>query len=198
MATFYTTLWYHQSPIVKTCSTFIYKDPIKIIAKWCSFNAWFSVHIFNIPVIMDSFIAIKTYSGRTEAFVAVEYVPYWGHRHAQVAHKIRSHLGGIDFLMPLIDSLGLPTTTQRDVVSSAGITCKPHYNDVITGAMASQITGVSIVYSTVCSGADQRRHRSSASLAFVRGIHRWLVNSPHKGPVGWKMFPCDDVSMIIA
>ena len=50
-------------------------------------------------------------------------------------------------------------------------------------AMASQITGVLIVYSTVCSGADQRKHQSSASLAFVRGIHRWTVNSPHAGPV---------------
>ena len=50
-------------------------------------------------------------------------------------------------------------------------------------AMASQITGVPIVYSTVCLGADPRKHQSSASLAFVRVIHRWPVNSPHKGPV---------------
>ena len=64
-----------------------------------------------------------------------------------------------------------------------------HYSDVIMNAMASQITGVSLVYSTVCSGADQRKHQSSASLAFVRGIHRWPVNSPHKGPVTRKMFP---------
>ena len=42
-------------------------------------------------------------------------------------------------------------------------------------AMASQITGVSIVYSSVYSGADQRKHQNSASLAFVRGIHRWPV-----------------------
>ena len=58
-----------------------------------------------------------------------------------------------------------------------------HYNDVIMGAMASQITSLTIVYSTVYSGADQRKHQSSASLAFVRGIHRWPVNSPHKRPV---------------
>ena len=49
--------------------------------------------------------------------------------------------------------------------------------------MQPQITGVSIVYKTVCSGADQRKHQSSASLAFVRGIHRSPVNSPHKWPV---------------
>ena len=58
-------------------------------------------------------------------------------------------------------------------------------------AMASQITGVSIVYSTVCSCADPRKHHSSASLPFVMGIHRWPVNSPHKGPVARKMFPFD-------
>ena len=45
----------------------------------------------------------------------------------------------------------------------------------------------------VCSGADQRKHQSSASLAFVRGIHRWPVDSPQKGPVTRKMFPFDDV-----
>ena len=70
-----------------------------------------------------------------------------------------------------------------------------HYNDVIMSAMASQITGVSIACLTVCSGADQRKHQSSASLAFVRGIHQWPVNSPHKGPVTRKMFPFDDVIM---
>ena len=50
-------------------------------------------------------------------------------------------------------------------------------------AMASQVTGATIVYSAVCSGADQRKHQSPASLTFLRGIHRWQVNSPHKGPV---------------
>ena len=63
------------------------------------------------------------------------------------------------------------------------------------GSIASQITSLAIVYSTVYSGADQRKHESSASPAFVRGIHRWPVNSPHKGPVTWKMFPFDDVIM---
>ena len=56
-----------------------------------------------------------------------------------------------------------------------------HYNDVIMSAMASQITSLSIVYSTVYSGAYQRKHQTSASLAFVWGIHRWPVNSPQKG-----------------
>ena len=70
-----------------------------------------------------------------------------------------------------------------------------HDNDVIVGAIASQITSLASVYSTVCSGADQRKHQSSASLAFVRGIHRRPVNSPHQGPVTRKMVPFDDVIM---
>ena len=63
------------------------------------------------------------------------------------------------------------------------------------GAIASQITSFTIVYSTVYSDADQRKHQSSVSLAFVRGIHWGPVNSPHKWPVTPKMFPFDDVIM---
>ena len=70
-----------------------------------------------------------------------------------------------------------------------------HYDDVTMSLMASQITSLTGVYSTVYSGADQRKHQSSASLAFVRGIHRGPVNSPHKWPVTRKMFPFDDVIM---
>ena len=61
------------------------------------------------------------------------------------------------------------------------------------GAIASQITSLTIVYSTVYSDADQRKHQSPASLAFVRGIHRSPVNSPHKWPVTRKIFPFDDI-----
>ena len=63
------------------------------------------------------------------------------------------------------------------------------------GVIASQITSLTIVYSIVYSDADQRKHQSFASLVFVRGIHRGLVNSPHKRPVTRKMFPFDDVIM---
>ena len=70
-----------------------------------------------------------------------------------------------------------------------------HYDDVIMTTIASQITSLTIVYSTVYSDADQRKHQSSASLAFVRGIHRGPGNSPHKWPVTRKMFPFDDVIM---
>ena len=65
------------------------------------------------------------------------------------------------------------------------------------GAIASQITSLTIVYSTVYSDADQRKHQSSASLNFVQGIHRGPVNSPHKWPVTRKMFPFDDVIMLL-
>ena len=68
-----------------------------------------------------------------------------------------------------------------------------HHSDVIMGMMASRITSVLIVCSTVSSSADQREHQSSTSLAFVRGIHRWPVNSPNKRPVTGKTFPFDDV-----
>ena len=68
-------------------------------------------------------------------------------------------------------------------------------NGVIMGTIASQITSLTIVYSTVYLDADQRKHQSSTSLAFVRGIHREPVNSPHKWPVTRKMLPFDDVIM---
>ena len=71
----------------------------------------------------------------------------------------------------------------------------PHYSDVIMSTIPSQIASVPLVCSTVGSGAGQRIHQSSASLAFVRGIHRWPVNSSHKRPVTQKIFPFDDIIM---
>ena len=60
------------------------------------------------------------------------------------------------------------------------------------GAMTSQITSVSVVCSTVCWGADHRKHQSSASLAFTRE-YRWPIDSPHKGPSDAENIPFDDV-----
>ena len=50
-----------------------------------------------------------------------------------------------------------------------------------------KITSLTIIYSTV---ADQGKHQSSTSLVFVRGIHRWPANSPHK-------WPCNAVNISI-
>ena len=66
------------------------------------------------------------------------------------------------------------------------------------GTIASQITSLTIVYLTVYSGAYQRKDQSSASLAFVWGIHRWPVNSTHKWPVMEKMVPFDYIIMRIS
>ena len=62
------------------------------------------------------------------------------------------------------------------------------------GSDGVSISSLTIVYSTAYSGANQRKHQSSASLAFVRGIHRWPVNSPHKWPVTRKMLGEADVA----
>ena len=85
-----------------------------------------------------------------------------------------------------------PSTTSLEICRHLA---RFHYGDVIMGTMASQFTSLTIVYSAVYSGVDQRKHQSSASLAFVRGIHRWPVNSPHKWPVTRKMFPFHNVIM---
>ena len=88
----------------------------------------------------------------------------------------------------------LVKASERDIMRR---TCLfKHYNDIIMSTIAPQITSLRIVYSTVSSDADQRIYQRSASLAFVRGIHRRPVNSPHKWPVTRKMFPFDDVIML--
>ena len=63
-----------------------------------------------------------------------------------------------------------------------------HYTDVIMTTMESQITSLTVVYSTVYSDTDQRKHQSSASLAFVKGIHRdrWIPRT--KGQLREKCF----------
>ena len=68
------------------------------------------------------------------------------------------------------------------LTSASHSTCNQiHYDDVIMGTMASQITSLTIVYSTGYSDADQTKHHSSASVAFVRGIRRGPVNSRTNG-----------------
>ena len=80
------------------------------------------------------------------------------------------------------------------LIMPSPIPCHPC--DVIMNTMSSQITSISIIYSIVVfSAEDQGKHQSSPSMAFVRGIHRSPVNSPHKGLVTRKIFPFDDVIM---
>ena len=81
----------------------------------------------------------------------------------------------------------------RFFVSSMGLMAWCHYNDVIMGSMASQITSLAIVSSPVYLGADQRKQFRVTGLC--GGNSSGLVNSPHKGPVTRKMFPFDDVIM---
>ena len=94
-----------------------------------------------------------------------------------------------------IISQGCPSTGEIILWDTGKIFRESHHNDVMMSTMASQITSITIVYSSVYVSADQRKHQSSALLALVRGIHRRPVNSPRKGPVRRKMFPFDDVIM---
>ena len=99
-------------------------------------------------------------------------------------------------------SVSIGTETHQTGVTK----CNPHhghYSDVITSAITSQIISLASVYSTGYSGTDQRKHQSSASLAFVRGIHRWPVNSAqrannaeivfHLMTSSWVQSVCDNI-----
>ena len=111
------------------------------------------------------------------------------------------------YFIPHVTEIKNTTTIQtlRDTIFVFSVNTKVryvlvrwfHYSDIITSMMASQITNITIVHSTIYSGADQRKNESSPSLGFVRGIHRWPVNSPPKGPVMQKMFLFHDVIMFI-
>ena len=113
----------------------------------------------------------------------------------------------LEHATPLYKDMGYQVNDDRLQISRSRLSiivfnnasCWPaesaHYNDVIMSAIGSQITSLTIVYSTAYSGADQRKHQSSTLLAFMRGIHRSPVNSPHKVPVTRKLFPFDDVIM---
>ena len=85
-----------------------------------------------------------------------------------------------------------PTAPELELAGS-------HYNDIIMSTMVSQILGLAIVYLTVHSCGDQKRkHKSSASLTFRRGIHPWPVNSQHKGTVTRRVFPFDYVIKVFS
>ena len=61
-----------------------------------------------------------------------------------------------------------------------------HYDDVIMDTIASLITSLTIVYSTVHWDADQRKHQSSASLAFVWGIPAQMASNAENVSIWWR------------
>ena len=78
--------------------------------------------------------------------------------------------------------LPCPIRFPTNYITGISITLQGHYNDVLMTTLASQLSSLTVVYSTVYSDADQRKHQSSASLAFVRGIHRdrWISRTKGK------------------
>ena len=109
-------------------------------------------------------------------------------------HVVHYHLGYQDISLAkfgiwLVDCILILAFSHFNACHSSYVVfC--HHNDVIMSATTSQLNSLSIVYPTVNSqiGADQGKYQSSASLAFVRGIHRWPVKSPHKWLVTRKIF----------
>ena len=120
-----------------------------------------------------------------------------GSKSLLTSHQTRSNMNpvGCSFPQPASKCHYHDVTWESGRHTTGNSTTFSHYNDVIMGPMASQITSLTVVYSTVYSGTDQRKHQSSTSLAFVRGIHRSPVKFQHKGPVTRKMFPFADVIM---
>ena len=129
------------------------------------------------------------------------YSPYWFHISAFQAYHLQF---SFSWVFPMIQGACI----TRIPASQLETRFKHSYQltwvdsnmacsniEAIVGATVSQITSISIVCLPVCWGADQWKHQSSSSLAFVRGIHQWLVDSLHVGSVTRKMFPSDDVIM---
>ena len=130
-----------------------------------------TAHIF---CLMHSFASKKSRQG-------YEFDTSCGHRRA-----VSRTMHWFSILVPLNETFKISYhATMKSKIfwcEGSGYVDRPnYYNGVIMSAMASQITSLTIVYSTVYSGADRRKHQSSASLAFMRGIHRHHVfGSPCK------------------
>ena len=88
------------------------------------------------------------------------------------------------------------TTCRLSILSVLLIFCYTRHFECVYLIMMTSSNGYIFRVTGPLCRADQRQHQSSASLAFVRGIHRWPMDSPHKGPVTGKMFPFDDVIMV--
>ena len=93
--------------------------------------------------------------------------------------------------------MNITTRTKHKIRGDYRLWWLCHYSGVIISTMVLKSLASRLFTQPFFSVADQRKHQSSASLAFVRGIHRWPVNSTRKGPAARKMFPFDDVIMIL-
>ena len=156
-----------------TSSWLIHRSPVDSPTRgqWC----W---------ALIFSWIFIRT-NGWTKSRVADDLRPY------EYSSDVIPHRW---FLGAIANNNQIREIWSLDYYGISMLKSMLHYYDVIMGTNASQITSLAVVYSTVYSGADQRK-QSSASLAFVWGIHRRPVNSPHKWPVTRKILPFDDVIM---
>ena len=112
-------------------------------------------------IVAKATISIKNIMRRYDMEPLPHYRTFWREIH-------RWSAVGIDPVNSLVPSRRQAITWTND-------------NPVLYEILYNNVTGISIVFSTVCSGANQRKHQSLASLALVRGIHRWPVNSRHKG-----------------
>ena len=173
----------HKTCVV--CKYFNYKTQLKY---WC--NLLSSIFILLTEVLFNTYYTLllnmNVYIYEFIGAIAEENCPYLLTCNlSHVYHFKTSPVKRINILLWVTEP---PWNLRRWAII--------HYDDVIMDSIASQITSLTIVYSIVHSGTDQRKHQSSASLAFVWGIHRGPVNSPHNGPVTRKMFPFDDVIML--
>ena len=96
-------------------------------------------------------------------------------------------LSSLSILFPLLSLKIVPKRTFLTALYSHHAYGLLHRSGIVMSTMVPQTTGVSVVCSVVFTGAYKRKHQSSASLAFVRGIYRWPVDSPHKGSVTSKL-----------
>ena len=150
---------------------------------------------YCLKTVVITFRAYLTFYNRTALYYVINrdlLLLTWN-------HAIRCRICSKQKIMmpPFTNRVSFPTFVSVACLSSVFITphkvSASHYNDVIMSALASQITSLTIVYSIIYSSRRSKKTSKPASLAFMRGIYRWPVNSPHKGPVTRKMFPFDDV-----
>ena len=149
-----------------------------------TFSALLAICVGNSPV-PGEFPAQRPVTRSFDVFFAL--INGWVNN--DEASDLRRHRAHYDVTVIIkIRKYSFQTTNLLNSPQVVGELIKPvpgniyYCGDVIMSAMASQITSLTIVNSTVYSAVDLRKHQSSVSLAFVRGIYRWAVNSPHKGP----------------